>query len=349
MGKTVNAAGTAYVQDVQAGLPVVLAETTGGQTSLYVYGNDLLARVDAAGTPAFYHADGLGSVRGLSDLAGARTDAYTYDAFGALRSQTGGAGQPFTFAGEQADGELGLVFLRARYYDPAVGRFLGKDAVGGSVQHPQTWNFFVYVYNHPTGLVDPVGFWGISAKVSLGAAGGLLGGGEVSGGFGPELEFPSWNPLDWRVGFGTGGTLQANTGLYAELTPKIGGSIYIWDYRTPIPGASDAPITSCAGLSGAVAAGVSGAICTGEGKSGVKVGATIGAEGGVKGFVSAGKGVRKTWSLRDLWNSTVEAYNSLAGGGNPSSEIAFSVVGSSGGGAGGGGGGSWGSPPSKGK
>ena len=45
LSKTVNGAATAYVQDVQAPLPVVLTETTGGQTSLYLYGNDLLAQV----------------------------------------------------------------------------------------------------------------------------------------------------------------------------------------------------------------------------------------------------------------------------------------------------------------
>jgi RHS repeat-associated protein len=157
MGKTVNAAGTAYVQDVQAGLPVVLAETTGGQTSLYVYGNDLLARVDAAGTPAFYHADGLGSVRGLSDLAGALTDAYTYDAFGALRSQTGGAGPPFTFTGEQADGEVGLVFLRARYYEPTVGRFVSRDAHPALARETQTINRYAYVQNNAVRFTDPSG------------------------------------------------------------------------------------------------------------------------------------------------------------------------------------------------
>jgi hypothetical protein len=68
-----------------------------------VYGNDLVEWIDPAGEPGFYHADGLGSVRALSDLAGRRTDAYSCDAFGALRSHTGGAGQPFTFTGEQVD------------------------------------------------------------------------------------------------------------------------------------------------------------------------------------------------------------------------------------------------------
>ena len=65
LSKTVNGTATTYLQDVQAPLPVVLSETTGGQTSLYLYGNDLLAQVSPAGNPAYYHADGLGSTRAL--------------------------------------------------------------------------------------------------------------------------------------------------------------------------------------------------------------------------------------------------------------------------------------------
>ncbi len=110
-----------YLQDVAAPLPVVLGETTAGQTSRYVYGNDLLTQLDPMGTAAFYHPDGLGSTRALSNAAGQRTDWYSYDAFGATRSHTGPSGQAFTFTGEQVDGESGLVFLRARYYDPDGG------------------------------------------------------------------------------------------------------------------------------------------------------------------------------------------------------------------------------------
>ena len=58
--ETVNGT-TTYVQDVQAPLPVVLAEATGGQTSLYLYGNDLLAQFSPTGDPSYYHTDGLGS------------------------------------------------------------------------------------------------------------------------------------------------------------------------------------------------------------------------------------------------------------------------------------------------
>jgi RHS repeat-associated protein len=175
LGKTVNGVATAYVQDVQASLPVVLAETAGGQTSVYVYGNDLLERADGAGVPVFYHADGLGSTRALSDGAGALTDAYTYDAFGATRSHAGGAGQPFMFAGEQGDGEVGLVFLRARYMDPQVGRFVSRDLFPGIAVDMQSINRYAYARNNPTLLVDPDGELAhIVATTAAGVGWGLL-------------------------------------------------------------------------------------------------------------------------------------------------------------------------------
>ena len=157
LGKTVNGVTTSYLQDTAAGLPVVLAETTGGQSSWYLYGNDLLAQEDPSSVASFYHNDGLGSTRALSNSSGQRTDAYSYDAFGAIRAKSGGSDQPFTYTGEQVDGELGLVFLRARYYDPVVGRFVSKDRYPALIQDTQTWNRYLYVQNNPVRLSDPSG------------------------------------------------------------------------------------------------------------------------------------------------------------------------------------------------
>jgi YD repeat-containing protein len=83
--KTVNGTATSYAYDVNAALPVVLTETTSGIATTYLYGTDLLARYDNAGTPTYYHADGLGSVRALSNSAGQSVATYNYDAFGAVR------------------------------------------------------------------------------------------------------------------------------------------------------------------------------------------------------------------------------------------------------------------------
>jgi len=48
-------------------------------------------------------------------------------------------------------------YLRARYYDPAVGRFLGRDPLIGFMTSPQSLNRYVYALNNPILLADPLG------------------------------------------------------------------------------------------------------------------------------------------------------------------------------------------------
>jgi RHS repeat-associated protein len=107
-----------------------------------------------SGSNSYYDADGLGSITSLSSSAGALANTYTYDSFGNVTSLTGTLSNPFRYAGREFDGETGLYFNRARYYDSTAGRFLTEDPIrffGGN-------NFYEYVSNHPTDLVDP---WGL--------------------------------------------------------------------------------------------------------------------------------------------------------------------------------------------
>jgi RHS repeat-associated protein len=66
-------------------------------------------------------------VRQLTNLAGAVTDTYAYDAFGNLLGKTGSTPNSYLYRGEQYDSDLGLYYLRARYYNPTTGRFLSRD------------------------------------------------------------------------------------------------------------------------------------------------------------------------------------------------------------------------------
>ncbi len=157
LSKTVNGTTTSYLQDVAAPLPVVLVEGINGQENRYVYGNDLIAILDSVDVPAYYHVDGLGSTRALSDGGAHRTDYYSYDVFGATRAHVGSSVQDFTFTGEQADPTTGLFFLRARYYDPIAGRFVSRDAFPALAQKIQSLNRYAYVENNPTGFRDPSG------------------------------------------------------------------------------------------------------------------------------------------------------------------------------------------------
>jgi RHS repeat-associated protein len=58
----------------------------------------------------------------------------------------------------QWDGEVGLYYLRARYYDPSLGRFIQEDAVEGSADLPASQNRYVYCQNDPVSLIDPTGY-----------------------------------------------------------------------------------------------------------------------------------------------------------------------------------------------
>jgi RHS repeat-associated protein len=143
-------------------------------------------------TPTYYLYDGLGSTTRLADGAGAVTGAYSYDAFGAVRSHTGASTQ-WSFTGEQNDAN-GLEYLRARYYDPALGRFLTQDPWPGSVFSPQSLNPYAYVLNNPVNWLDPWGLRNVEGTPTPTPAGMVRVcvrvGPEGCGEYGPWVEIP---------------------------------------------------------------------------------------------------------------------------------------------------------------
>ncbi len=161
--KDANGAVTRYVYDGLAilleydGLNTLLARYTHGPT---IDDPLMLERdLDSSGTfePGerfFYHGDGLGSVTELSDSTGAVARTIVYDSYGQIAQDTGGIEQPFTYTGRELDAESGLYFYRARYYDPAAGRFLSQDPIGirgGDV------NAYRYALGNPVNFRDPLG------------------------------------------------------------------------------------------------------------------------------------------------------------------------------------------------
>lgn len=83
------------------------------------------------------------------------TATWTYDVFGSVRAHSG-APTEWLFTGEQSD-PTGFYYLRARYYDRAMGRFLSRDPFPGIPFHPCSLNRYVYVENNPANFVDPSG------------------------------------------------------------------------------------------------------------------------------------------------------------------------------------------------
>src|SRR5204863_6738175 len=132
---TINSTTTSYVYDAARSLPVVLSDGS----RKYVWGLGLAYAVDNSGAISVSHADGLGSVRALTDGSGTLTQTYLTDPFGAALSTGGSSTQPFRFTGEQRD-DTGLYYLRARMYDPALGRFVQRDPLSGAATMPCTLN-----------------------------------------------------------------------------------------------------------------------------------------------------------------------------------------------------------------
>jgi RHS repeat-associated protein len=155
----VDGVTTEYVLDVAGGLPEVIVATTDGASTYYVQvGGQILAQYDS-GTWGYVALDALGSVRQLADTDGQVTLAQSYDPFGVLLEADGSGASDFGYTGEWYDSYMELLFLRARYFDPAIGRFLTKDPFRGFHNKPRMLNGYVYAENNPTNLVDPSGLY----------------------------------------------------------------------------------------------------------------------------------------------------------------------------------------------
>jgi RHS repeat-associated protein len=144
-------------------------------TSVYAYeGDNVIEETNASGTvvarytewnideplamlrsstTSYYEADGLGSVTSVSNAAGSLAQTYTYDSFGNQTASSGSLTNPFRFTGREFDTETSLYYYRARYVDPATGRFFSEDPIGFNAGV----DFYAYVSNNPTNLIDPKG------------------------------------------------------------------------------------------------------------------------------------------------------------------------------------------------
>ena len=105
----------------------------------------------------FYLKNAHGDVIGMTDNNGYIVNSYSYDAWGNVRQQNETVTNPIKYAGEYYDNELEQYYLRARYYDPKVGRFTSLDIIRGDISNPQVMNRYVYCANNPIMFIDPNG------------------------------------------------------------------------------------------------------------------------------------------------------------------------------------------------
>jgi RHS repeat-associated protein len=193
-GKTISGTTTNFLYD---GLNFVQEQSGGGTaTANLLTGlgiDETVARTDSVGTSSLL-TDVLGSTVALTNTSGAVQTTYTYNPFGetaASGSTTANAAQ-FT---DRENDQQGLYFYRARYYSPALQRFLSEDPLGFVADVA----LYSYVGNSPLNAIDPLGLIKLPANPS---------------GLGPEWTLdpnhldpngsryrdPSGRPLDWHPG-----------------------------------------------------------------------------------------------------------------------------------------------------
>jgi len=134
----------------------LLAETNnaGVITRYYIHGQGMLAFVE--GNAAYtYHHDAVGNTMAVTDGLAAVKNAYAYTPYGRVTNKQEAIAQTFQFAGQFGvmTETNGLLYMRARYYDPKIGRFLSEDPSGfdGGL------NLYAYTGNSPMMRVDPSG------------------------------------------------------------------------------------------------------------------------------------------------------------------------------------------------
>ncbi|MDR2643267.1 MAG: RHS repeat-associated core domain-containing protein, partial [Planctomycetaceae bacterium] len=97
-------------------------------------------------------------------LADAIVELYAFDAYGnAIGFDPSVALTEFLYSGEQFDSKIGQQYLRARYYDPATGRFNRLDPFFGNLSDPQSLHKYLYTHADPVNRIDPTGLYGSGA------------------------------------------------------------------------------------------------------------------------------------------------------------------------------------------
>lgn len=117
---------------------------SGGLLTGYVLANGAIVSQTQGGASSYYLADSLGSTRALTDGAGSVTDTYSYTAYGETHASTGSTSNSYLYAGQQQDAATGLYSMRARMYDPGVGRFVSRDTWALDMGNPVEWNRYGY-------------------------------------------------------------------------------------------------------------------------------------------------------------------------------------------------------------
>ena len=121
-----------------------------------IRGSELIARSgDSESARTYYHyaSDEMGSTTHIVDEQGNVQNRYAYDAWGKIEVKEEAVPNRFTYYGQQIDPITQQYYLRARFYNPVIGRFTQEDTYRGD-----GLNLYAYCHSNPIYYTDPSGF-----------------------------------------------------------------------------------------------------------------------------------------------------------------------------------------------
>ncbi len=148
--QTVGGVQTFLAWDMTESVPLVLSDGTNS----YIYGPGALPieQISSGGTVLYLHHDQQGSTRILTGSTGAKEATFTYDAYGNTTGTTGTAKTALGYDAQLTGASSGLIYLRARTYDPKTAQFLSVDPALQATRAPYT-----YASDSPLNIGDPSG------------------------------------------------------------------------------------------------------------------------------------------------------------------------------------------------
>lgn len=147
---TISGQTKKYVLDI-LGMSKVLIETDNSNSpqNYYVYGLGLISRINSSNATNYYHYDYKGSTIAMTNESENITHKYQYNDFGEVLQLDEDDFNPYRYIGKYGVefDNTELYFMRARYYDPEIGRFLSEDPIWST-------NLYPYAGNNPLVFVD---------------------------------------------------------------------------------------------------------------------------------------------------------------------------------------------------
>ena len=153
--------------------------------TVYIYGQGLVGEIQDDGKELYYHYNHLGSTMAVTDGDGNILYRFVYDTYGELSDIQNGngaslktseeieeftagytlselasaAGIEYLYNGQYgvSMGQNGLYYMRARYYNQNIKRFINRDVVSGEITNSGSLNRYCYVQGNPVSLTDPFG------------------------------------------------------------------------------------------------------------------------------------------------------------------------------------------------